>query len=83
MGRNCTERWDIWIGHLLQRHDSLLLKTIRAGWRVRMPSKGRSGLEYIDEILEDEDTSCPRYTGMKRLAEDCKTWRAAANHSTL
>jgi hypothetical protein len=71
------KRRDVWVGHLI-RHEGLI-KTILEDAVEGKNARGRPRLEYIDQILED--TGCPTYKALKRLAEDREGWRAAANQS--
>jgi hypothetical protein len=71
------KRRDIWVGHLI-RHEGLIKMSLKGAVEGKN-ARGRLRLEYIDQILED--TGCPTYTALKRLAEDREGWRAAANQS--
>jgi hypothetical protein len=55
------------------------IKTILEGAVEGKNARSRPRREYIGQILED--TGCPTYTALKRLAEDREGWRAAANQS--
>jgi len=75
--RNIVKRRNEWIGHIM-RHEGLL-KLIIEGSIEGKNHRGRSKLEYIQQIINDQ--GCNSYVEMKRKAEDREGWKMAANQS--
>ncbi|XP_021916640.1 uncharacterized protein LOC110828330 [Zootermopsis nevadensis] len=71
------KRRNIWVGHIIRLLG--LIKMILEGAVEGKNSRGRPRLTYINQLTED--TGCPSYTALKRLAEDREAWRAAASQS--